>query len=156
MQNQTYHYIFICDESSIDTAFYQLKDKLRENRDHHVSLVYAVAESHFLFKRELKTLKEHFYQQLQVFTETIAEAFPAYIRQETIEVILNENTRDHIYIGIRGIEDFTFSVRQQLEFLGIGESNGLVTLFDIDQNKRKTHVAILQHQIELNNRDNDN
>jgi ferredoxin-NADP reductase len=156
MQNQTNHYIFICDESSIDTVFYHLKDKLRENKAHHVSLIYAVTESNFLFKRELKTLKEHFYQQLQVFTESINKAFPAYIRQETLEVILNENTRDHIYIGISGIEDFTFSVRQQLDFLGIGEKNTLVSLFDIDQNNRKTHLAILQHQIELNNRYNDN
>lgn len=156
MQNQTYHYLFICDESRIDTAFYQLKDRLRENKGHHVSLIYAVADGHFLFKRELKNLKEHFYQQLQVFTETIADAFPAYIRQETLEVILNENTRDHINIFIGGIEDFSFSVRQQLEFLGIGANNGLVSLFDLDQNKRKTHVAILQHQIELNNRYNDN
>ncbi|GAB3265013.1 hypothetical protein GCM10027347_32470 [Larkinella harenae] len=123
MQNNhltpTFHYLFITDEVGIGEVFPRLKARLVEQPTNHVSLIYFSAAGKYVFRRELDILRLHFPAQFIPFYESRQTDLSAFVPQETIEVILNENTRDQLHISLDGSDDFVLSAQEQLHFLGV-------------------------------------
>ncbi|KAA9340384.1 hypothetical protein [Larkinella humicola] len=128
----TAHYVFITDENGIDVVFNPLKSRLLENNTFHVSLLYLSDSNVFVFQRELDALSRHFPSQFLIYYEIKNRRFDAFMPQETIEVVLNSNTRDELYFSVAGSEEFVASVIDQLRFLGINETEITADFFKIN------------------------
>lgn len=117
-KEKTIHYLFISDESAIATVFLRLKEKLANFSPDHVSLIYF-SDQGFIFRKELEVLSRHFPSKLLVYFESKGSAAGMSELRETIEVILNENTRDLWQVRIQGEEELLNQSYQHLVFLGM-------------------------------------
>ncbi|MFC5412168.1 hypothetical protein ACFPMF_22775 [Larkinella bovis] len=115
----TIHFLFITDETGMGAAFALLKSSLVAHPANHVSLVYHSPAEPPVFQRELAILSRHFPTQFIPYYETGQPTELTFVPQETLEAILNTNTREELRILIYGTDEFMTSVREQLLFLNV-------------------------------------
>lgn len=113
------HYIFFADDLGIASTFPDLKNRLSEPGEKHVSLLYYSAGNSHQFEKELEILRKHYPASLWI--SYYQEKLTGYsiIPQEEIEAVLNANTMQQMSFIISGNEPFTEKVRETLLFLGM-------------------------------------
>ena len=118
------HFVFITDDSGIDSAFELIKSKLRSELDNCLTLIYSIAgdTSHHLFKAEIETIEKRFPAQLISHYVSGSEPVPgnnAGINQQILEIVINSNVRKSMQFQVFGEAQLVESVIDRLHFLGI-------------------------------------
>jgi hypothetical protein len=116
---ETNHYIFLVDQGGIAYGYRDSKSRIVEKGDNHVSLLYFLSESEYLFKNELRILHSHFPDRFLFYFEESKSLMPGVLAQEMLESIISENTRDLLHFSVQGEVLFCDLIMQYLSFLGI-------------------------------------
>ncbi|MCF0069643.1 hypothetical protein LZD49_04115 [Dyadobacter sp. CY261] len=122
----TYHFVFITDEAGISSTFQDVKKQVVQGNDNHVSLICFAENRDHLFVKELGIMHSHFPDRFLTYFEEAASLESGPIPQETLESVINENTRDVLHFYLTGSAYFVHLVYQYLIFLGIPTS-GITT-----------------------------
>ena len=117
--DHTQHHVFVTDETGIAESYQHAKDRLVQHPDDHVSLLFFAEPNNALFSKEMTILHSHFPERFLVYDEPLSALHPGVLPQETLEPVINENTRDEMSFFITGEAGFTALIRQSLVFLGI-------------------------------------
>ena len=117
--DHTQHHVFVTDETGIAESYQHAKNRLVQHLDDHVSLLFFAEHNNALFSREMTILHNHFPERFLVYDEPLSTLHPGVMPQETLESVINENTRDELSFFITGEAGFTDLIRQSLVFLGI-------------------------------------
>ena len=117
--DHTQHHVFVTDETGIAESYQQAKNCLVQHPDDHVSLLFFAENNEALFSKEMTILHNHFPERFLVYDELLSTLHPGVLPQETLESVINENTRDEMSFFIAGQAGFTDLIRQSLVFLGI-------------------------------------
>lgn len=117
--DHTQHHVFVTDETGIAGSYQQAKKCLVQHPGDHVSLLFFAENNEVLFSKEMTILHNHFPERFLVYDELLSTLHPGVLPQETLESVINENTRDEMSFLINGEAGFTDLIRQSLVFLGI-------------------------------------
>ncbi|TKT86542.1 hypothetical protein [Dyadobacter frigoris] len=117
--DHTQHHIFVTDETGIAESYQNAKNRLVQHPDDHVSLLFFAENNDALFSREMTILHNHFPERFLVYDELLSTLHPGVLPQETLESVINENTRDEMSFFITGETGFRDLIRRSLVFLGI-------------------------------------
>jgi len=117
--DHTQHHVFVTDETGIAESYQHVKNRLVKHPDDHVSLLFYAENNEAIFSKEIKILHNHFPERFLVYDELLSTLHPGVLPQETLESVINENTRDEMSFLIAGEAGFTDLIRQSLVFLGI-------------------------------------
>jgi len=121
---QNYHHVIITDEKGIYSSFEHLKNKLAENTDSFLTLIYFnsnINES-LLFREELNAIELRFLYRLIVYFIpyeecTILNQLEKF--QKILETLLNSNTKKFMQFQISGDKDLSEFALDRLIFLGV-------------------------------------
>jgi hypothetical protein len=116
------HFIFIVDENGIAVTYPEIKQRVVEKQDSHVSVISFSENEHYLFMKEMNILHNHFPDRFLSYFEVTATLQPGLEPQETIESVINENTRVSLHFVVAGRDSFIDLVQAYLSFLGIESS----------------------------------
>lgn len=117
--DHTQHHVFVTDETGIAESYQQAKNRLVQHPYDHVSLLFFAENNEALFSKEMTILHNHFPERFLVYDELLSTLHPGVLPQETLESVINENTREQMSFLITGETGFTDLIRQSLVFLGI-------------------------------------
>ncbi len=117
--DHTQHHVFVTDETGIAASYQHAKNRLVQHPDDHVSLLFFAENNEALFSKEMTILHNHFPERFLVYDELLSTLHPGLLPQETLESVINENTRDEMAFFITGEAGFADLIRQSLVFLGI-------------------------------------
>lgn len=118
------HFAFVTDDYGIPEAFERIKDKLKNEHNTFLSLLYSVNAPfyHPLFAAELESLERRYSSQLITYYEFaggLACQGDSGINRQLLEIIINCNTCEIMQFLILGQEDLVTGVTGRLLFLGI-------------------------------------
>lgn len=115
-----FHLVLICDETGIFDAFKTIKERLGNNGEIFLSLIYSVPVNYLnpLFEREISILEKRFSHNLYAYTIKV-EPGKYDLIQEFIEAIINSNTNLKMEFMIFGNEEFADYVSGFLGYLNM-------------------------------------
>jgi ferredoxin-NADP reductase len=119
----TQHFIFITDEAGMGSTFREVKKRVVQRSDDHVSLICFAENRDHLFAKELGIMRSHFPDRLLTYFEEGGALQPGSLPQETLESVINENTRAVLHFYITGSSYFIALVHRYLIFLGVQNSS---------------------------------
>jgi hypothetical protein len=117
------HYIFIADESGVVETYREVKKRVVEKDNSHVSVIRFSKNEHDVLMKEMVILHNHFPDRFLAYYEAIQSLKPGIEPQEIIESVINENTREFIHFVVAGADSFLDLAQEYLCFLGINRSN---------------------------------
>ena len=108
------HLVFIADKDGINTVFPILVQRLKNERSygHLLTFIYVSDNMEFIFKNELDILAKRFPTKFLV-------CYEKHHRQETVEAIINTNTKKMMEFHLDLAEQEMESMISELHFLGI-------------------------------------
>ncbi|MBO9728603.1 MAG: hypothetical protein J7623_08205 [Chitinophaga sp.] len=116
--NQYKHSVFVADHEGIDIGFPEIVELLKyvPPSSMHISLLYISKSADFIFRRELKVLAKR-------FPATFIAYYNRMLQQETIEMIINTNTKPEIEFFLSVNEELQVTILDKLQFLNIDIEN---------------------------------
>jgi len=108
------HIVFIADNEGINIGFPEIVDLLKYEppTNIHISLLYISESADFIFRNELKVLTRR-------FPTTFITYYNQALQQETIEMIINTNTKPKIEFFLSVNEELQVTIFDKLRFLSI-------------------------------------
>lgn len=108
------HIVFIADNEGIDIGFPEIVKLLKYEppTNMHISLLYISESADFIFRNELKVLTKR-------FPTTLITYYSSTLQQETIEMIINTNTKPKIEFFLSVNEELQATIFNKLRFLSI-------------------------------------
>lgn len=108
------HIVFIADNEGIDIGFPEIVKLLKYEppTNMHISLLYISESADFIFRNELKVLTKR-------FPTTLITYYSCTLQQETIEMIINTNTKPKIEFFLSVNEELQATIFNKLRFLSM-------------------------------------
>ena len=123
------HLVFVADSDGINTVFLMLVERLKDDRlyGEHLTLLYVSDNYGFVFKEELDILTKR-------FPTRFLTCYESSHRQETLEAIINTNTKKQMEFHLDLAEEERHSICSELHFLGIDNRNIHIITHQLYQN----------------------
>ncbi|MEO8239204.1 MAG: hypothetical protein ABI576_13955 [Flavobacterium sp.] len=120
MENTSHskHFIFITDNDGMNNFFPMILKMFKNEteEDNHFTVLYLDETYNYVFKEELEIL-------VQRFTTQILVQYRAKFQDETIEAIMNTNTKKQIKFYVETDAITKDKVLAELQFLGVDTNN---------------------------------